>query len=184
MEDLECLVRVERDDDLRDRSEVPVHERAQSPAVLDGTAARSSGHEELEPGRAKRVLDVDGEQADAPPAVCGRNDGVFARPGLRVSESCGVVDPPDLADPVEVGVARNGKLVEHRDQGYVRRRLKSWIDGDATVGRARCGRVAAVAVLVVGCGGHDSRGSGTRALGWAASSARLGPRPTETAPSW
>ena len=114
MEDLERLVRVECDDDLRDRREVAVHELAQAPAVLDGTAARSSGDEELEPGRAERVLEVDGEQAHAPPVGGCRFDRVLRGPLPRLAEAGLVVDSPDVRDPVEVDVARQRELVEHR----------------------------------------------------------------------
>jgi hypothetical protein len=140
VEDLERLVRVERDDHVRDRREVPVHERAQSAAVLDGTAARSSGHEELEYGRAERVLEVDGEQADASPVSRCRLDRVLRGPRPRLAEAGLVVDSPDVRDPVEVDVARHGKLVEHRAKATTATALESLPDGRATDGRDRRGQ--------------------------------------------
>ncbi len=56
VEDLERLVRVERDHDLCDRAEVPVEERAEALRVVCGARAGPPGDEELEPRRAERVL--------------------------------------------------------------------------------------------------------------------------------
>jgi hypothetical protein len=65
VEDLERLMRVERDDCLRDQIEVVVDERAEPAAVVERPRPRTTCHEELEPGRAEGVLGVDGEEADA-----------------------------------------------------------------------------------------------------------------------
>ena len=63
MEDLERLVGVERRDDLGQGRQVPVEELAQARVVLERAGARAPGDEELETGRAERVLHVDEQQA-------------------------------------------------------------------------------------------------------------------------
>ena len=102
MEDLERLVRVQGHDGLGDRMEVSVEEGAQPPAVLERARAGASGDEELEAGRAERVLHVDEEQAESG-AVAGRGlEAVLGRPGRRVREPRLVLDSPHVADALEV----------------------------------------------------------------------------------
>ena len=106
VEDLHRPVRVEARDDLRDRAEVPVHELAEPPVVVDRAGTGAPADEELEARDAERVLDVDGEQADAKRVVRGRADPVLLGPGSRFAGALLVGNAPDLADPlrpVELG---------------------------------------------------------------------------------
>ena len=113
VEDLERLVGVERRDDLRQGRQVPVEELAQARVVLERAAARAPGDEELEAGRAERVLHVD-EQKTGPEAVsrCGR-DAVLLRPGGAFGEPGFVVDSPHLGDAVAGVVGGQRQLAQH-----------------------------------------------------------------------
>ena len=71
MEDLERLVGVERRHDLRQRAEVAVDELAEPARVVERARAAAAGDEELEAGRAERVLDVDDDEGDAEAVVGG-----------------------------------------------------------------------------------------------------------------
>ena len=113
VEDLERLMRVERGDDLRDRAQVPVEERAQAPAVVERARSRAAGDEELEAGRAERVLRVHEQETDAGRVVrCGL-ESMLGRPRARVGEARFVVDAPHLRDALEVDVRRERQLARH-----------------------------------------------------------------------
>src|SRR6266508_2267874 len=99
VEDLLGPVRVERRHDLRDPSEVPVDELAKA-AVVVGRAR----HEQLEPRRAERVLDVHDEEADPARVVSGGPDPVLLRPRRRLRRARLVRDTPDLLDPAGIPV--------------------------------------------------------------------------------
>ena len=71
VEDLERLVRVERGHDLRERAEIAVDELAEPPRVVERSRPGAAGDEELEAGRAERVLHVDDDERD-PEAVVRR----------------------------------------------------------------------------------------------------------------
>ena len=114
MEDLERLVRVERRHDLGQRAEVAVDELAEPARVVERAGAGAAGDEELEAGRAERVLNVDDDESDAEPVVRRGRNRVLLAPALRVREALGVVDAPDLADAVGIPVRRQRKLVGHR----------------------------------------------------------------------
>src|SRR5215211_4128116 len=101
MEDLHRLVRVERQDDLRDRVEVSVDELADAPAVVD-----RAGHEELEARYTERVLHVDEEQRDSPRVVSRRPKPVRPSPRGRVRRALLVRDPPDLRNALRIEVRR------------------------------------------------------------------------------
>ena len=103
VEDLHRPVRVEAGDDLRDRAEVPVHEVAEAPVVVDRAGAGAAADEELEVGDAERVLDVDGEQADPERVVRRRADPVLLGPRSCLARALLVGDAPDLADPLSAG---------------------------------------------------------------------------------
>jgi hypothetical protein len=111
VEDLERLVRVERGDDLRDRVQVPVDELAEPARVVQGARPRAAGDEELEPGRAERVLDVDDDEREPETVVGGGSHVALGPPALGVQEPRRVVDPPDLSDSSRVPV---GRQREHR----------------------------------------------------------------------
>jgi hypothetical protein len=64
VEDLHCLVRVQRGHHLRERVQIPVDELAQAPVVIDCACPRAPRDEQLEAGNAEGVLDVDGHEAD------------------------------------------------------------------------------------------------------------------------
>ena len=90
----------------RDRGEVPVHEVAEPAVVVDGAGPGAAADEELEIRDAERVLDVDGEQADAEGVVCRRANRVLLGPRPCLAGTLLVWDAPDLADliwPVELG---------------------------------------------------------------------------------
>jgi hypothetical protein len=113
MEDLECLVGVERDDDLRDQAELVVDERAQPPAVVERAVARAAPHEELEAGRAERVLRVDGEEAHTSFVPHRGLEPVFLGPRRRIVKAAFVLDPPHVADLSQVDMRRKRKRRSH-----------------------------------------------------------------------
>ena len=102
VEDLERLVRVERRHDLRHGREVPVHELADAASVLDRPL-----DDELEAGRAERVLDVDQDEANARLVPRRRRQPVLARPGCRLARALLVRHAPDLADRLRPVVRRH-----------------------------------------------------------------------------
>jgi hypothetical protein len=108
VEDLERLVRVERDDGLRDDAEVAVEEGAEAPRVLHGARTRSSRDEELEPRRAERVLHVYEQETGANAVLRCTRDLVLLRPADRVTEASLVVDLPHLPHAIEVDVRGQG----------------------------------------------------------------------------
>ena len=114
VEHLHRVVGVEAGEDLRHRAEVAIDPLAQAAAVVDRGGARAAGDEELEARDAERVLDVDGEQADAEAVLGGRAEGVLVGPGPRLACAILVRDPPDLADAAGVEVPRDRKLVASR----------------------------------------------------------------------
>jgi hypothetical protein len=59
------MVGVEARNDLCDCAEVAVDELAQTTVVVDRARARAPSDEELEVRDAERILDVDGEEAEA-----------------------------------------------------------------------------------------------------------------------
>src|SRR6185503_9699653 len=113
MEDLEWLVGVQRRKRLRDRTEVPVDELAEPARVVERAGTAAAGDEQLEAGRAERVLDVDGDEGDPEAILGGRRNAVLLPPAAGVREARGVVDAPHLADAVGIPVLRQRKLVGH-----------------------------------------------------------------------
>ena len=113
MEDLQRLVRVERREDLRDRAEVAVDELAEAARVVERSGAGAAGDEELEAGRAERVLDVDDHERDAEPILGGPPRSCCVPPAPRVLEARRVVDAPDLADALGVPVRRQRERLGH-----------------------------------------------------------------------
>ena len=113
VEDLERLVRVQRRDDLRQRAQVAVDELAEPARVVERGRSRPAGDEQLEAGRAERVLDVDGDECDAKVVLRGRRDSVLCAPALRVRRAGCVVDAPHLPDTVGVPVRRQRERLEH-----------------------------------------------------------------------
>ena len=82
MEDLQRLVRVERRHDLGQRAEVAVDELAEAARVVERARARAARDEELEAGRAERVLHVDDDERD-PEAVVRRGRIACSSPARR-----------------------------------------------------------------------------------------------------
>src|SRR2546423_10537642 len=114
VEHLHRMVGVQAREDLRDRAEVAIDELAQTTVVVDRARAGAPGDEELEVRDAERVLDVDGEQADAKGIVYRRAQTVALGPGLGLARAVLVRDPPDLADTAGVEVGRERKLIHLR----------------------------------------------------------------------
>ncbi len=108
VEDLERLMRVERDDGLREDVEVAVQKRAEALRVVHCARARPPGHEELEARRAERVLHVHEQEAGAKAVLGGTPDVVLGGPGDGVAEARLVVDLPDVPDAFEVCVRGQG----------------------------------------------------------------------------
>ena len=111
VEDLHRVVRVEAREDLGDRAEVAVDELAQPAVVVDRAVARAPGDEQLEVGDAEGVLDVHGEQADAPLVLGRRPNPVLCRPGRRLAGALLVGDSPYLADAARVEVCRQRQIL-------------------------------------------------------------------------
>ena len=111
VEDLHRVVRVEAREDLRDRAEVAVDELAQPAVVVDRAAAGAARDEQLEVRDAEGVLDVHGEQADAPLVLPGGADAVLRGPGGRLAGALLVWHAPDLADPAWVEMCRQRQLL-------------------------------------------------------------------------
>src|SRR5215212_1092328 len=107
VEDLHRMVGVEARKDLRDCAEVAVDELAQTTVVVDCARARSPGDEELEVRDAERVLDVDGEEAEAKGVLCRWAHTVLVGPRLSLTRAVLVWDPPSararVAPPWTVG---------------------------------------------------------------------------------
>src|SRR3990172_10855782 len=118
VEELHGVVRVHRGDDLRDGSEVPVQELAETAAVVDGARAGAARYEELEAWDAERVLHVHDDEAEAK-AILGRGpEAVKARPALRSDGPLLVGDAPDVGDGAGVEVRRDGQLAVLHDRHF------------------------------------------------------------------
>ena len=105
---------VERGKDLRDRADVAVDELAEAARVVERARAGAAADEELEAGRAERVLDVDDDERDPEAIGGGRPQRVLLAPARRVLEPRRVVDAPHLADALGSPV---GRQRERRDHG-------------------------------------------------------------------
>src|SRR6478672_12543857 len=124
VEDLQCAVRIEARDDLRDHTEVAVDELAEPPVVVDRTRSRTPADEELEAGDAERVLDVDGEEADPKRVVRSRPNALLLGPDPSVAGALLVRHAPDLSHllrPVEVGHGELAHRTESSSALQVRR---------------------------------------------------------------
>ena len=69
------------------RCEVAVDELAQPARVVERAGARPPRDEELEAGRAERVLDVDDDERDAEPVRGGRHETAAGRASARASSN-------------------------------------------------------------------------------------------------
>src|SRR5438552_3889234 len=113
VEDLNRVVGIETRKDLRNRAEVAVDELAQTTVVVDSARAGAPPHEELEVGDAERVLDVDGDKADAKGVLCRREQTMPLRPGLGLARAILVGDAPNVAYAARLEVGRERQLT-HR----------------------------------------------------------------------
>ena len=91
-------------------AEVAVDELAEPARVVERARAAAAGDEELEAGRAERVLDVDDDEGGTEAILGSGRNAVLLPPALGVREARGVVDAPDLADAVGIPVRRQRKL--------------------------------------------------------------------------
>jgi hypothetical protein len=107
MEDLERLVGVERDDRLRDRSEVPVDEVADR-LLSSSPRTGAPGNEELEAGRAERVLRIDEEQAYARPSRADDRTSCSTAHDRASAKRASYSTLPHLAHPLRADVGRSG----------------------------------------------------------------------------
>jgi hypothetical protein len=108
------MVGVEAWKDLRDCAEVAVDELAQTTVVVDCARARSPGDEELEVRDAERVLDIDGEEAEAKGVLCRWAHTVLFGPRLRLARAVLVWNPPNFAYTARLEVLRELQLT-HRE---------------------------------------------------------------------
>jgi hypothetical protein len=107
VEDLVRLMCVEGGHDLGDRGEIAVDELAEAAAV-----GRRAGDEQLEAGRAERVLAVDDHEPDAGRVVCRRREHVLDRPPLGLGRPVLVRNAPDISGARRVEVRRDRQLRE------------------------------------------------------------------------
>src|SRR5215475_15678248 len=101
---------VEAREDLRDLAEVPVHELAKTPVVVDGAGSGATRYEELEVRDAEGVLDVDRQETEAVRVLGGPGEPVLVGPRRGVACPLLVRHPPHLADPTRVKVRREREL--------------------------------------------------------------------------
>src|SRR5439155_2730034 len=80
VENLHRMVGVEARKDLRDLAKVAIEELAQTAVVVNRARPGASRDEELEVRDAERVLNVDGEDAEAKGVVGGAAEAVLVRP--------------------------------------------------------------------------------------------------------
>jgi hypothetical protein len=101
--------------------EVPVDELAQPAVVVDRPRPRTSAHVQLEPGKAKGVLDVHGHQAYPVSIVSGEGNPVFSGPGPGLFGPFLVGNFPDLAGFPGIKVRRQGKFTRgHKSSSGIR----------------------------------------------------------------
>src|SRR5215207_5188042 len=110
MKHLHRVVGVQAGEDLRDRAEVAVHELAQAAVVVDRAGPRAPGTEELEVRDAERVLDVDGEEAEAKGVFCRWAHNVLLGPRLSLARAVLVWNPPNFAYVARLEVLRELQL--------------------------------------------------------------------------
>ena len=110
VEHLHRMVRVEARKDLRDISEISVDELTQTTVVVNRAGAGAPRDEELEVRDAERVLDIDGEEAEAKRVLGGGPEAVLVRPRGRFAGAVLVRDPPDLTNTARVEMRRERKL--------------------------------------------------------------------------